>query len=262
MKSDNDVRWCSNVSDALSIDTCNELRCKHCIRSKSINLQIINDWAHQQHQHQHQQNHQKCQPQNSIEKKFLNNNKNIDNVQNTIHNRYSIEMPFPKCTVNSKQRQCHHNQRDNLWKIDFFQLIIMIWFVINQHINLVLSDDRINNNNNKNDIYINSNQLINGNIYVINNTITKVANGFSGSGNDYHVHGGPLNYLVDDDIKQDNHFTSTWAVHVPDGEDAANEVARKHGFTNHGKVSSIFAYFFSSTELIEKTKEEENTDIF
>lgn len=32
------------------------------------------------------------------------------------------------------------------------------------------------------------------------------------------------------------HFTSTWAVHIPSGDDEANRVAAEHGFTNLGKV--------------------------
>lgn len=116
----------------------------------------------------------------------------------------------------------------------------MIWFVINQHAKLVLSDDSVNN-----DIY--SNQLTNGNIHVINGTVTSNFIGFSGSGGD----GGRMNYLVDDDIRQNNHFTSTWAVRVPGGEADADQVANEHGFANHGKVS---ASPFLCQSKIEKKK--------
>lgn len=33
------------------------------------------------------------------------------------------------------------------------------------------------------------------------------------------------------------HYTPTWAVHVPDGREAADAVARDHGFINLGEVS-------------------------
>jgi hypothetical protein len=35
------------------------------------------------------------------------------------------------------------------------------------------------------------------------------------------------------------HFTPTWAVHIPGGDDSANNVATEHGFINLGKVSKI-----------------------
>lgn len=35
------------------------------------------------------------------------------------------------------------------------------------------------------------------------------------------------------------HYTPTWAVHVPAGKEAADAVARDHGFINLGEVSLI-----------------------
>lgn len=37
------------------------------------------------------------------------------------------------------------------------------------------------------------------------------------------------------------HYTPTWAVHVPEGKDAADAVARDHGFVNLGEVRLIIA---------------------
>ncbi|KAI5651323.1 peptidase s8 pro-domain-containing protein [Phthorimaea operculella] len=34
------------------------------------------------------------------------------------------------------------------------------------------------------------------------------------------------------------HFTPTWAVHIPDGKEAADAVAAEHGFVNLGEVTS------------------------
>lgn len=33
-------------------------------------------------------------------------------------------------------------------------------------------------------------------------------------------------------------YTNTWAVHIPGGPEAADGVAQKHGFVNHGHVST------------------------
>lgn len=35
------------------------------------------------------------------------------------------------------------------------------------------------------------------------------------------------------------HYTHQWAVHIEGGEQVAEEVARDHGFTNHGLVSIV-----------------------
>lgn len=35
------------------------------------------------------------------------------------------------------------------------------------------------------------------------------------------------------------HYTPTWAVHVPEGQEAADAVARDHGFINLGEVSGV-----------------------
>lgn len=38
------------------------------------------------------------------------------------------------------------------------------------------------------------------------------------------------------------HYTATWAVHVPGGKGAADEVAWDHGFVNLGEVSFLFNF--------------------
>lgn len=48
--------------------------------------------------------------------------------------------------------------------------------------------------------------------------------------------------LVNGDERMDKpnesgHYTSTWAVHVPEGPEVANQIAAEHGFINLGKVS-------------------------
>lgn len=39
-------------------------------------------------------------------------------------------------------------------------------------------------------------------------------------------------------------YTNTWAVHVPGGQEAADQVANKHGFINYGHVSSVCFFVF------------------
>lgn len=41
-----------------------------------------------------------------------------------------------------------------------------------------------------------------------------------------------------------SHYTATWAVHVPGGVEAADAVARDHGFVNLGEVSNAKWNFF------------------
>lgn len=45
------------------------------------------------------------------------------------------------------------------------------------------------------------------------------------------------------------HYTPTWAVHVPDGQDAADAVARDHGFINLGKVRVKYI-FYSVNDIV------------
>lgn len=40
------------------------------------------------------------------------------------------------------------------------------------------------------------------------------------------------------------HYTSTWAVHIPDGPEVADQIAAEHGFINLGKVSYNFFFLF------------------
>lgn len=73
--------------------------------------------------------------------------------------------------------------------------------------------------------------------------------GHSGSGGDHDHYAGHF-ISSDDDIERENHFTSTWAVHVPGGEVEANRVAAQHGFDNLGEVSAIFLSCFSHSRSI------------
>lgn len=45
-----------------------------------------------------------------------------------------------------------------------------------------------------------------------------------------------------------HHYTPTWAVHVPAGKEAADAVARDHGFVNLGEVR-LRLLIFSATQL-------------
>lgn len=39
-------------------------------------------------------------------------------------------------------------------------------------------------------------------------------------------------------------YTNTWAVHIPGGQEAADQVANKHGFINYGHVSLFHCTIF------------------
>lgn len=40
-------------------------------------------------------------------------------------------------------------------------------------------------------------------------------------------------------------YTNTWAVHIPGGQEEADQIASKHGFINYGHVSNKLHFSFS-----------------
>lgn len=42
------------------------------------------------------------------------------------------------------------------------------------------------------------------------------------------------------------HYTPMWAVEIPGGMEVADDVARHHGFINHGRVSVILFHLFGA----------------
>jgi hypothetical protein len=52
---------------------------------------------------------------------------------------------------------------------------------------------------------------------------------------------------LDDAVGSRGHFTNTFAVHIPDGEAVAREVAEKHGFHFRGRVSKMIIVFLKSS---------------
>lgn len=120
-------------------------------------------------------------------------------------------------------------------------VVLFIWLVINQNVSLVLSDRILATSNLT--IGVKS-QHSDGLLIHSPNDDTLAANSVSMHGyeaqssNDIDL---PSQYrshhaIGDDDIHNDKHFTSTWAVHIPGGDEDADYVAREHGFTNLGKV--------------------------
>lgn len=45
-------------------------------------------------------------------------------------------------------------------------------------------------------------------------------------------------------------YTNTWAVHVPGGQEEADEIASKHGFINYGHVSNKLHFLFLFLHLL------------
>lgn len=121
-------------------------------------------------------------------------------------------------------------------------VVLFIWLVINQNVSLVLSDPIIATSNLT--IGIKS-QNSDGLLIHSPNDDSLAANSMSMHG--YEVQSSndidlPSKYrshhsIGDDDILNNKHFTSTWAVHIPGGDEVADYVAQEHGFTNLGKVS-------------------------
>lgn len=148
------------------------------------------------------------------------------------------------CNLFSERQR--KQSRDNLLNIDFYKFILLIWLVINQNVSVVLSAD---NNNNFSTNYFEL-HAINSNRFENNAMANASANriGVSDvrrSGDD----AGPMytkhQIISDDDIEQENHFTSTWAVHVPGGKHEADSVAAEHGFDNLGEVSTVLLPIYS-----------------
>lgn len=56
------------------------------------------------------------------------------------------------------------------------------------------------------------------------------------------VRSGSLSSSEEDDAVQQSAstFTDQWAVHVSGGDEVADAIAAKHGFTNLGKVTTTF----------------------
>lgn len=140
------------------------------------------------------------------------------------------------CNLFSERQR--KQSRDNLLNIDFYKFILLIWLVINQNVSVVLSAD---NNNNFSTNYFELN-AINSHRFE-NNAMANASANRNGGSNDgaappmYTKH----QIISDDDIEQENHFTSTWAVHVPGGKHEADSVAAEHGFDNLGEVSTILS---------------------
>lgn len=151
------------------------------------------------------------------------------------------------------------NFRDNLFQINFFQFYFFIWLVINFNVNLVFSDNNLNN-------FLNNNNEINPSVYYLLNVTDNIDNnssyskrvsssdsGSNDNSNEYDFKINPktsnsdrknsdfLFNIIDDDILSEKHYTPTWAVHIPGGDLEANRVADEHGFRNLGKVSCIFS---------------------
>lgn len=172
---------------------------------------------------------QKSQRYNLNQNALQLSTKSLDNVNQNAY----MSVSTAKSNVN-KQRKFHRSG-DNSLKIDFLKLILTIWLIINQqYVRLVLGDNSWTVNNINNDVSSTPSassmvdDISNKNIDVITANL-----------NDNNNH----NIISDDDIEQMNHFTPTWAVSVPGGEDEANRVAEEHGFTNLGKVRRVFFIF-------------------
>lgn len=156
------------------------------------------------------------------------------------------------------------NLRVNLFPINYFQFIFFIWLVINFNVNLVFSDNNLNN-------FLNNNEINPSGYYRLNVTdnndnnssySNRISSSDSGSNDNSNEYDFKINHntsnsdrknsdflfnehniFVDGDFLSEKHFTPTWAVHIPGGDLEADRVAEEHGFQNLGKVSCILLFF-------------------
>lgn len=124
-------------------------------------------------------------------------------------------------------------------------VLLFIWLVINQHVSLVLSEANLATSNFTIDAKTKTGDELN---HPSNDDLPAA---YSVSLSDQHDAQSPDDDLdlssqyrshqiiSDDDIANDKHFTSTWAVHIVGGDQAADHVAREHGFRILGKVSQL-----------------------
>lgn len=112
-------------------------------------------------------------------------------------------------------------------------VLLFVWLVINQNVSLVLSDPILATNN----LTLAAKRTAgDGPIHRPNDDVVEAVESIRFTNDlprQYHSH----QIIGDDDISTHRDYTSTWAVHIPGGDDVAERVAREHGFTNLGKVS-------------------------
>lgn len=159
-------------------------------------------------------------------------------------NMKSIEIPSKR----------HRHAGTSTFGINQLKFILLIlWLVINQNVSIVLSDPivaannftlNINNNNYSNDdkTIVSMENIVPANALTLNDLQNQLKHE-TDLDDSYRIH----QITVDDDILNDKDYTSTWAVHIPDGDDVADRVAREHGFVNLGKVCyrQFFLFFFT-----------------
>lgn len=190
--------------------------------------------------------------------------------QNQMHQRRDVMTTIDKLHISRKRNRNNRNALQNEFteyetnaatasvataaaatiNAHFNKIVVLfIWLVINQNVSLVLSDPILATSNLTIGVKSqNSNRLI----HSPNDDLLLAANSMLlhdyevQSSNDVDLpHQYRSHHLIgDDDILNDKHFTSTWAVHIPDGDEAADCVAHEHGFTNLGKVCSACLLFF------------------
>lgn len=114
---------------------------------------------------------------------------------------------FTSSSSSSSNSNCSSSCDNILFKSSFYKLVFL-WLVINVNLILVNGNDRS----------LPLVSLIVNDSNIINNDNNRY--GFDG------------------------HYTSTWAVHIPDGDIAAKRIADEHGFICLGKVCTFYFIWF------------------
>lgn len=199
--------------------------------------------------------------------------------QKSITTDTTTTLPTHRYVCSERRRRQPQNQqvsRDKIQNLllktnmDFCKCILLIWLVINYNVNLVLSvaaavaanttSTTVNHHDNIHNLYDNNvfynstnffdlhpsptNAIVSDDAAATATAISGSSSSSSPSNNKYDQNHLTKHFIVgDDDIEQQNHFTSTWAVHVPGGRAEADRVAAEHGFVNLGEVSEHFPIF-------------------
>lgn len=109
-------------------------------------------------------------------------------------------------------------------------VLLFLWLVINQNVSLVLSEPILAANN-----FTIADRHIAG----VDNVLAVESTSLQDSQNTNQ----PNNQITRDDDSP-THFTPTWVVHIPEGDQTAECVAREHGFRIVGKVSKYFIFLY------------------
>lgn len=175
-------------------------------------------------------------------------------------NKFNWLLSFHSKNMKSNKIPNKQHRHANTKTFDIKQstfILLTLWLVVNQNVSIVLSDPNVAANNftfNINNNYSNDDKTIVSMKNVVSanaltsNDLQQQLKHETDLDDSYRIH----QITVDDDILNDKDYTSTWAVHIPGGDDVADRVAREHDFVNLGKVCFepfFFVFYFCFVKI-------------